>query len=165
MEEIDDQDYVLKMKPRIQDGQMAKNKKIFPPKWFNKGDLEAAQQVLVNVELRQTQKGWRYFYVVDGETYRDGFLWKIFRSTEEQLKAFPFVFTYTVHVFFKDKYTGFGVCIFPKRCFTHLLAFTPFVAPCLRQEQRLRFRCGSQAQRVRAGGLEKCPTDLGAGQT
>ena len=33
------------------------NKKIFPPKWFHKDDMEATREVIVNVEPRKTQKG------------------------------------------------------------------------------------------------------------
>ncbi|CAJ1370621.1 unnamed protein product [Effrenium voratum] len=82
VEEIEDDVHLLKLKPRIQGGQIAKgNKKIFPPKWFNKADMEAFGQVLVQVEPRRTQKGYKHFYTVDGEAYRDGFLYKNFRSS------------------------------------------------------------------------------------
>ncbi|CAK9071225.1 Putative transcription elongation factor SPT5 homolog 2 [Durusdinium trenchii] len=80
--EIDDDSHTLKIKPRMSGGQVAKNnKKIFPPKWFHKGDVEATGQVVVNVEPRRTNQGWKHFYVVDGELYRDGFVYKTFRSS------------------------------------------------------------------------------------
>lgn len=34
------------------------NKKIYPPKWFHKGDIEATNEVLVQVEPRRTQQGY-----------------------------------------------------------------------------------------------------------
>eukprot|EP00913_Durusdinium_trenchii_P035397 g33125.t1 len=56
--EIDDDSHTLKIKPRMSGGQVAKNnKKIFPPKWFHKGDVEATGQVVVNVEPRRTNQG------------------------------------------------------------------------------------------------------------
>lgn len=82
VDEVDDDMYLLKMKPRIRGGQIAKgNKKIFPPKWFHKDDMEATREVIVNVEPRKTQKGFKLFYVAHGEAYRDGFLYKNYRST------------------------------------------------------------------------------------
>eukprot|EP00438_Fugacium_kawagutii_P020474 Skav220769 [mRNA] locus=scaffold3169:74053:75909:+ [translate_table: standard] len=83
VDEVDDDSYLLKMKPRIRGGQIAKAlcKKVFPPKWFHKDDMEATHEVIVQKEPRKTQKGFKMFYVVHGEAFRDGFLYKNFRSS------------------------------------------------------------------------------------
>eukprot|EP00930_Biecheleria_cincta_P093180 TRINITY_DN8337_c0_g1_i1.p1 TRINITY_DN8337_c0_g1~~TRINITY_DN8337_c0_g1_i1.p1 ORF type:complete len:1569 (-),score=350.11 TRINITY_DN8337_c0_g1_i1:212-4381(-) len=79
--------YMLKIKPRIAQGsdlktalKNNKSKRRPVPRWFNRADIEAGQELLVNTELRKTNKGWKHFYVVDDETYRDGFLYKTFKS-------------------------------------------------------------------------------------
>ena len=79
VEEIEDDMYMLKLKPRIGRVGPGKAKKRNAPAWFNRTDIEAKQELLVNVESRRTQKGFKQFYVVDGETYRDGFLFKNFK--------------------------------------------------------------------------------------
>ena len=80
IDEIEDELYMLKLKPRLARPGPGKAKKRNAPQWFNRADIEARQEVLVNVETRRTQKGYRQFYVVDGDAYRDGFLFKNFKS-------------------------------------------------------------------------------------
>jgi len=78
IEEIEDENFMVKLKPRI--GRSGgKSSKRAPPAWFNRADLEARQEVIVNTEPRRTQKGYRQFYTVNGEAYRDGFLFKSFK--------------------------------------------------------------------------------------
>ncbi|CAE7915252.1 unnamed protein product, partial [Symbiodinium necroappetens] len=78
IEEIEDENFMVKLKPRI-GGSGGKSSKRAPPAWFNRADLEARQEVIVNTEPRRTQKGYRQFYTVNGEAYRDGFLFKSFK--------------------------------------------------------------------------------------
>eukprot|EP00440_Ansanella_granifera_P016863 gb/GFBE01018324.1/.p1 GENE.gb/GFBE01018324.1/~~gb/GFBE01018324.1/.p1 ORF type:complete len:1512 (+),score=383.19 gb/GFBE01018324.1/:1-4536(+) len=86
VEEVQDEIVTLKLKPRIHYTSDLKrslkekgvNKRPLP-RWFNKADIEAAQELLINTEVRRTQKGYKHFYVVEGEAYRDGFLYKTFK--------------------------------------------------------------------------------------
>ena len=79
VEEIEDENYMVKLKPRIVRSGHGKSSKRPAPAWFNRADLEARQEFLVNVEQRRTQKGYKMFYIIDGEAYRDGFLFKNFK--------------------------------------------------------------------------------------
>jgi len=89
VEEVQDGDYTLKLKPRLEFRTEAMKKalkdvkgggkKRIPTRWFNKADLESAD-TLVNSEPRRTQKGHVWYYIVDGEAYRDGFLYKNFKG-------------------------------------------------------------------------------------
>lgn len=90
IEEVQDEIFTLKLKPRLQFGTEAAKRALKEAKgsakrrpqqrWFNKADIEAAQEFLVTSEPRRTQQGFKYFYIVDGEAYRDGFLYKRFKG-------------------------------------------------------------------------------------
>eukprot|EP00931_Biecheleriopsis_adriatica_P049247 TRINITY_DN28482_c0_g1_i1.p1 TRINITY_DN28482_c0_g1~~TRINITY_DN28482_c0_g1_i1.p1 ORF type:complete len:1525 (+),score=381.40 TRINITY_DN28482_c0_g1_i1:481-4575(+) len=88
VEEIQDDLYTLKLKPRIHHSTELKRalkdknqKQRRPaPRWFNKADVEASQELVVNVEPRRMRKSWLHFYIVEGEAYRDGFLYKTFKN-------------------------------------------------------------------------------------
>eukprot|EP00441_Pelagodinium_beii_P041844 CAMPEP_0197631774 /NCGR_PEP_ID=MMETSP1338-20131121/8832_1 /TAXON_ID=43686 ORGANISM="Pelagodinium beii, Strain RCC1491" /NCGR_SAMPLE_ID=MMETSP1338 /ASSEMBLY_ACC=CAM_ASM_000754 /LENGTH=1441 /DNA_ID=CAMNT_0043203305 /DNA_START=30 /DNA_END=4356 /DNA_ORIENTATION=+ len=88
VEEIQDELYTLKLKPRLHTSNDLKtaikdreqNSQRRPqPRWFNRADLESGGEV-VNTEQRRTKQGFKFFFVVDGETYRDGFLFKQFKG-------------------------------------------------------------------------------------
>ncbi|CAK0823220.1 unnamed protein product [Prorocentrum cordatum] len=91
IDEVKDQSYIVKLKPRLPSAptmsKMAQGKQDRaakqrpPPRWFNKMDVEADGTALVNVDRRMTPRGLEHFYTVEKEFYRDGFLYKEFKSS------------------------------------------------------------------------------------
>jgi len=99
VDEVRDQEYVVKVKPRLNYGAdrmsaaSKKDKKYQRrpvPRWFNRHDVEAGGLV-VNTERRLTSQGCRTFFLVEDEVYRDGFLYKTFKEhallTGEHVRA------------------------------------------------------------------------------
>jgi transcription elongation factor SPT5 len=101
IEEIQDQEYTVKLKPRLDySGNVEKQNKALlggrsredqrtdreakkrpAARWFNRADVEAAQLVISSErERRYTSKGFLCFFMVDNEVYRDGFLFKKFKA-------------------------------------------------------------------------------------
>mmetsp|Transcript_43192 Transcript_43192/g.93120 ORF Transcript_43192/g.93120 Transcript_43192/m.93120 type:complete len:1169 (+) Transcript_43192:156-3662(+) len=87
IEEILDDEYTVKLKPRIsykseltstaneKDGRIGQKRAV--ARWFNKADLEATG--VVNTQMRATAKGTLAFYFYNEDLYRDGFLYKSFK--------------------------------------------------------------------------------------
>lgn len=90
IEEINDEEYIIRLKPRIayklemgrkaDDKETKQARKRPIARWFNKHDLEASG-VMVTAVTKGTSKGNRLFYAVDDEIYRDGFLFKTTKVT------------------------------------------------------------------------------------
>mmetsp|Transcript_86247 Transcript_86247/g.279201 ORF Transcript_86247/g.279201 Transcript_86247/m.279201 type:complete len:1268 (-) Transcript_86247:78-3881(-) len=88
VDEVKDDIYVVKLKPRLQYGLESQGKmdrderahrKRAQPRWFNRADIEAGG-LIVSTEKRFTPKGYLTFFIVDDDSYRDGFLYKSFKS-------------------------------------------------------------------------------------
>eukprot|EP00927_Polykrikos_kofoidii_P038865 TRINITY_DN33309_c0_g1_i1.p1 TRINITY_DN33309_c0_g1~~TRINITY_DN33309_c0_g1_i1.p1 ORF type:complete len:1399 (-),score=245.73 TRINITY_DN33309_c0_g1_i1:350-4546(-) len=89
VDEIKDDNYVIKLKPRLnfdktvykpqtKSEKLARRRPV--ARWFNRHDAEAGGLV-VNTEKRFNRDGWLTFYVVDEELYRDGYLYKSYKSS------------------------------------------------------------------------------------
>ena len=86
IEEVEDEAYMVKMKPRLDLGtpkpqtkDERKYRKRPVARWFNRHDLESLDgSFLVTETAQMTSKGYLHFYSigVEGEFYRDGFLYK-----------------------------------------------------------------------------------------
>mmetsp|Transcript_21739 Transcript_21739/g.48679 ORF Transcript_21739/g.48679 Transcript_21739/m.48679 type:complete len:1522 (+) Transcript_21739:74-4639(+) len=93
---VKDEEYMVMMKPRLQAGGEAGGKNLDraeraakrrpPPRWFNRGDLEAGGTMVEVDKVYFGSEGFLHCFYINGnkdtkEYYRDGFLLKTMRST------------------------------------------------------------------------------------